>query len=111
MTRRRARAAAAVLAWVDRQASRLRAAAQGKPQPAATPARTPGRARADRAQSAATADPTYTLYAAGDSVEGFNSVYLTTYMTNKDSAADHPTAYAWYDELIVSTEPIAPPVD
>jgi len=36
-------------------------------------------------------------------------VYLTTYMTGKDQGADHPTAFAWYDELIVSTEPIAVP--
>jgi hypothetical protein len=56
-------------------------------------------------------DPTFTLYAEGESVAGFDSVYLTTYMTNKDATADHPTAYAWYDELIVSTMPIAPPAD
>ncbi len=53
--------------------------------------------------------PKFTLHAEGDSVAGFDSVYLTTYMTSKDAAADHPTAYAWYDELIVSTEPIAVP--
>lgn len=53
--------------------------------------------------------PDFTLYAEGDSVGGFDSVYLTTYMTNKNSAADHPTAYAWYDELVVSTAPIAVP--
>jgi hypothetical protein len=51
----------------------------------------------------------FTLYAEGDSVAGFDSAYLTTYMTAKDSSADHPTAYVWYDELIVSSEPIAPP--
>jgi hypothetical protein len=54
-------------------------------------------------------DPAFTLYAEGESTEGFNSAYLTTYMTNKDASADHPTAYVWYDELIVSTQPIAVP--
>ena len=54
-------------------------------------------------------DPRYTLQAEGASVAGFDSVYLTTYMTSKDESADHATAYAWYDELIVSTMPIAPP--
>jgi len=53
--------------------------------------------------------PNFTLYAEGDSIAGFDSVYLTTYRTRKDAAADHPTAYAWYDELIVSTQPIAVP--
>jgi hypothetical protein len=51
----------------------------------------------------------FTLYAEGDSLPGFDSAYLTTYMTAKDSSADHATAYVWYDELIVSSEPIAPP--
>jgi hypothetical protein len=55
-------------------------------------------------------DPAFTFYAEGDSVEGFDSVYLTTYMTAKDETADHATAYAWYDELIVSTEPLPVPV-
>ena len=53
--------------------------------------------------------PNFTLYAEGESTAGFDSVYLTTYMTGKDSSVDHPTAHAWYDELIVSTEPIAVP--
>jgi hypothetical protein len=56
-------------------------------------------------------DSAFTFYAEGDSVAGFDSVYLTTYMTRKDETADHDTAYAWYDELIVSSEPIAPPAD
>jgi hypothetical protein len=54
-------------------------------------------------------DPAFTFYAEGESVAGFDSVYLTTYMTAKDDTADHDAAYAWYDELIVSTEPIAVP--
>jgi len=54
-------------------------------------------------------DPVFTLFAEGESVAGFNSVYLTTCMTAKDATADHPTAYAWHDELIVSTQPIAAP--
>jgi hypothetical protein len=54
-------------------------------------------------------DSRFTLQADGASVVGFDSVYLTTYMTAKKADADHPTAYAWYDELIVSTQPIAVP--
>jgi len=40
----------------------------------------------------------------------FDTVTLLPYMTSKDSTIDHPTAHTWYDELIVSQEPIAPPV-
>lgn len=41
--------------------------------------------------------------------EGFNTVTLLTYMTGKDIQTSNPVAYTWYDDLIVSTEPIAPP--
>jgi len=34
---------------------------------------------------------------------------LLAYMTNKDPKISHPTAYTWYDELIVSKNPIARP--
>jgi hypothetical protein len=40
----------------------------------------------------------------------YDCLTLLTYMTNKSGAQDYPTAYAWYDELIVSTEAIAPPL-
>lgn len=39
---------------------------------------------------------------------GFDSVTLTQFMTNA-TAAEHPTAYVWYDDLIVSKERIPPP--
>ena len=39
----------------------------------------------------------------------YDSLTLLTYMTNKDTTVDHPTAYTWYDELIISTRPIALP--
>jgi hypothetical protein len=39
----------------------------------------------------------------------YDCLTLLTYMTNKNNRMDHPTAYAWYDELIVSTQAIAPP--
>jgi hypothetical protein len=39
----------------------------------------------------------------------YDCLTLLTYMTNKNAGLDLPTAYAWYDELIVSTQPIAPP--
>jgi hypothetical protein len=41
--------------------------------------------------------------------EDYDSVTLLTYMTNKDPQIDHPTAYSWYDDLIISTYPIAVP--
>jgi hypothetical protein len=41
--------------------------------------------------------------------EGFNTVTLLTYMTAKNEKTDLPVAYTWYDDLIVSTDPIAPP--
>jgi len=30
-------------------------------------------------------------------------------MTNKDSTQTHPTVHTWYDELIISRNPIADP--
>jgi hypothetical protein len=41
--------------------------------------------------------------------QDYDSVTLLTYMTGKDPGRDLPTADTWYDDLIVSTEPIAPP--
>lgn len=38
----------------------------------------------------------------------WNYLTLLPYDTGKDGRA-HPNAYTWYDELIVSTQPIAPP--
>lgn len=39
----------------------------------------------------------------------FRKVQLTPYNTGKSSTLAHPTAYTWYDELIVSRQPIAGP--
>jgi hypothetical protein len=46
---------------------------------------------------------------AGDPTEDqrFGKVWLLPYHTGKDSSQSHPVGYTWYDELIVSTEPIA----
>jgi hypothetical protein len=56
--------------------------------------------------------PGFTLYPNND-VPGpndtFNALTLSPYMTAKDESVDHVTAYTWYDELIVSSEPIAAP--
>ena len=41
--------------------------------------------------------------------QDYDCLTLLTYMTNKNTSVDHPTAYAWYDELLVSTRPISPP--
>jgi hypothetical protein len=49
---------------------------------------------------------------AGDPSENqrFGKVWLLPYSTDKDSSQAHPTAYTWYDELIVSSEPIPDPL-
>jgi hypothetical protein len=39
----------------------------------------------------------------------YDTLTLLAYMTNKDMKINHPTAYTWFDELIVSKEPIALP--
>ncbi len=39
----------------------------------------------------------------------YDSLTLLTYLTNKNSSVEHPAAYTWYDELIISSQPIAPP--
>lgn len=39
----------------------------------------------------------------------FDAVTLTPYNTNKPSDKAYPTAYVWYDELIVSSRPITAP--
>ena len=41
--------------------------------------------------------------------DGYDAVDLLTYMTGKSGSQSHPTAYSWYDELIISTQPIAGP--
>ncbi len=39
----------------------------------------------------------------------FGKVWLLPYQTGKSSAQSHPTAYTWYDELIISRNKIADP--
>jgi hypothetical protein len=41
--------------------------------------------------------------------DGYDYLTLTTYMTAKDPNVNHPTAHTWYDELIVSSQPINAP--
>ncbi len=43
------------------------------------------------------------------STKAFRQVDLTPYMTGKNGSVHHPLAYTWYDELIISTQPIASP--
>jgi hypothetical protein len=38
----------------------------------------------------------------------YGKIWLLPYMTNKDRSEEHPEAYMWFDELIVSRGPIAP---
>lgn len=39
----------------------------------------------------------------------FGKVFLIPYLYLKDSSQAHPTAYTWYDELIISTNKIDDP--
>jgi len=39
----------------------------------------------------------------------YGKVWLLPYDTNKDETQDHPTAYTWYDELIISRTRIPDP--
>lgn len=41
--------------------------------------------------------------------DDYNHLTLTPYMSGKDPSIAHPTAYTWYDELIVSSQPITYP--
>jgi hypothetical protein len=50
----------------------------------------------------------YDLYNT-DPAEKYGKVWLLPYNTNKDEAQDHPTAYTWYDELIISRTRIPDP--
>jgi len=52
--------------------------------------------------------PGYTLNK-DKGVPGFDALTLTQFMTGKKASAAHPTAHVWYDELIVSSEPIPAP--
>lgn len=39
----------------------------------------------------------------------YGKVWLLPYATGKDSTETHPTAFTWYDDLIISTQDIADP--
>lgn len=48
-------------------------------------------------------------YRNNDLNAAFGKVWLLPYNTNKDPTEDHPTAYTWYDDLIISRNKIADP--
>lgn len=51
----------------------------------------------------------YDLVNTNPAVAKYGKVILTPYHTGKDASQRHPTAYVWYDELIVSRSRIADP--
>ncbi|MBL8201851.1 MAG: hypothetical protein JNK40_12860 [Chromatiales bacterium] len=53
--------------------------------------------------------PDLTLNYADSPAEGFSQIQFTPYQTDKDPAQEHPVAFTWYDELIVSRQAIAAP--
>jgi hypothetical protein len=50
-----------------------------------------------------------TYYRNNDPNAFFGKVWFLPYNTNKDATEDHPTAYTWYDDLIISRTRIADP--
>jgi len=44
---------------------------------------------------------------AGSSGNGFGQFLLSPYHTKKDGSQVHPTGHTWYDDLIISTQPIS----
>ncbi len=54
--------------------------------------------------------PGLTLNYADEPDEAFDQIQFTPYQTGKDARQEHPVAYTWYDELIVSRLSIAAPV-
>jgi chitodextrinase len=51
----------------------------------------------------------YTLNFNNSASDVYNSITLLPYNTNKPASQVNPVAYTWYDELIVSTQPIPAP--
>ncbi len=46
-------------------------------------------------------------WGAGGDGDGFGAMMFTPYHTNKDASQATPTGYTWYDDLVISTQPIA----
>lgn len=53
--------------------------------------------------------PNFSLDYSSSPSERLQRIQLTPYQTGKDTSQSHPTAYTWYDELIISTQPIPAP--
>ena len=53
--------------------------------------------------------PNFTLYNEHPGKD-YDTLTLLPYMTGKDDKVALPTAFTWYDDLIISTSPIAPPL-
>ena len=53
--------------------------------------------------------PNFRLENSAPQSNGYGVVTLTAYMTAKDGSVSHPTVSTWYDDLIVSTQPITAP--
>src|SRR5690606_9049270 len=45
----------------------------------------------------------FTLRYDTSSADRYSKIQLTPYQSKKNTSQNHPTAYTWYDELIVST--------
>jgi hypothetical protein len=50
-----------------------------------------------------------TYYRNDDPNAFFGKVWLLPYNTNKSSSENHPTAYTWYDDLIISRTRVPDP--
>ena len=54
--------------------------------------------------------PNFTFNKGGDASDALESILLQPYMSGADGTKTNPTAHMWFDELIVSKQPIAAPV-
>jgi hypothetical protein len=54
-------------------------------------------------------DQLFDVGAGNSGAQKFGKIYLLPYHSYKDPSQVHPTAFTWYDELIISTQDIADP--
>jgi hypothetical protein len=55
--------------------------------------------------------PNFVFNKGADPSEGLQSILLQPYMSGADGTKNNPTAHMWFDELIISKQPIAAPAN
>jgi len=54
--------------------------------------------------------PNFVFNKGGESTEALQTILLQPYMSGADGTKNNPTAHMWFDELIISKQPIAAPL-